>query len=144
VLADLLTPVTTLAAVLVGGYIAQAGQASSWRRERRADAYAAVITEVDRLGQRLVDMDFNDPGRELDVEDVVTTTAPLEAKVSLASLYAGPRVDEALRELVKAAFHLDSGSKARRTFFEAGVRVRASMREELHGTRLARRALRRR
>jgi len=137
VLADALGPLTTLAAVLVGGLLTHRVQSTSWRRDRRAEAYAAVIAAITDLDQRLLRQPLLEA---IDIDDMTRRLIePLRQATGLSHLYAGERVDWHLRDVVQAAYRLDGEDSERTAWHRAAGHLQQAMRDELHGRRRLRR-----
>lgn len=133
---DLINPLTTLAAVLIGAALSQSVQARSWRRERRAEAYAAVLTRLSQLDHQRERRSFDDPFHELEAEELFRLTEPLRGSVGLAHLYAGSAVASRLNDVVQVGYDRNSGSEASHiAWHEATSELRDAMRRDLHGRR---------
>lgn len=130
----------TLAAVLVGGLITHRVQSTSWRRDRRAEAYATVIAAITDLDQNLLRNDLERPLDNIDFEDLARIMEPLVHATSLACLYAGEDVDRYLGALITTAYRLDDdGGEERSAWHSQGHLLTRAMRDELHGRRRVRR-----
>jgi hypothetical protein len=134
---SVLAPAAALGGVFVGLYVTGQREDKRWRRDRRTDAYAAVLAAAGDLqttltrGAHLGDFSGYGP---IDFDDVLKMTAVLRSAVALADLHAGAATRRAMSLLVGRIFEIVDGTPAdwdTGAIDEALIALQAQMRSDL-------------
>jgi hypothetical protein len=104
--ADAVGPALALGGVMIGLLVNGRRQDRQWRRDKRTDVYAKVLTAAGELGHQLSHISYqyaDESQQPLDWDNVSKLTQPLRAAADLAHLYAGLSVAVRLYRLVDEA-----------------------------------------